>query len=49
MGEISSDGTVSRGAISYSLGSNGGYVLKDDKVSILLNNLISKKKQFLHS
>merc|ERR1712032_809139 len=30
LGEISSDGSVSRGAISYALGSNGGYTLKDE-------------------
>lgn len=32
MGEISSDGKVARGAISYALGSNGGYALKDEAV-----------------
>merc|ERR1712151_95439 len=30
LGEISSDGSTSRGAISYALGSNGGYTLKDE-------------------
>ncbi len=33
LGEASSDGSVSKGAITYSLGSAGGYVLKDDNVS----------------
>jgi hypothetical protein len=32
LGEIASDGSVSRGAISYALGSNGGYTLKDETV-----------------
>jgi len=32
LGEAASDGSVSRGAISYSLGSNGGYSLRDEKV-----------------
>jgi hypothetical protein len=32
LGEAASDGSVSRGAISYSLGSNGGYALKEDNV-----------------
>lgn len=32
LGEAASDGSVSRGAISYSLGSNGGYALKDENV-----------------
>ena len=31
LGEISSDGQASRGAISYALGSNGGYTLKNDE------------------
>ena len=33
MGEISSDGKTARGAISYALGSNGGYTLRDEKVN----------------
>jgi hypothetical protein len=45
LGEAASDGSVSRGAISYSLGSNGGYSLKDDSVKskqtfILPNKII---------
>lgn len=32
LGEASSDGTVTKGAITYSLGSNGGYALKDESV-----------------
>jgi hypothetical protein len=32
LGESSTDGSVNKGAIAYSLGSNGGYVLKDEKV-----------------
>lgn len=36
LGEISSDGSVSRGAISYALGSNGGYTLKDETVIIII-------------
>ena len=32
LGESSSDGSQTKGAISYSLGSNGGYVLKDETV-----------------
>lgn len=37
MGEISSDGTVSRGALSYALGSNGGYSIKNDAVRNIYN------------
>ena len=37
LGEASSDGSLSKGAIAYSLGSNGGYVLKEDKVYSLIN------------
>jgi len=37
LGESSTDGSVNRGAIAYSLGSNGGYVLKDDKVQTFNN------------
>ena len=41
MGEAASDGSVSRGAISYSLGSNGGYALKEDNV--IYKNIWRKK------
>lgn len=40
MGEAASDGTLSRGAISYALGSNGGYALKEENV--IFNYLIIK-------
>lgn len=33
LGEASTDGAGSKGAITYALGSNGGYVLKDEAVS----------------
>jgi len=41
LGEAASDGSVSRGAISYSLGSNGGYALKEDNV--IYKNILRKK------
>jgi len=36
LGEASSDGSVTKGAITYSLGSDGGYALKDDTVRNIL-------------
>lgn len=41
LGEAASDGTVSRGAISYALGSNGGYTLRDEKVIEVLTKFLS--------
>ena len=35
LGEASTDGAAVKGAITYALGSNGGYALKDDAVGII--------------
>jgi hypothetical protein len=45
LGEFSSDGLVSKGALTYALGSNGGYALKNDlviyiKINIYIYNYI---------
>jgi hypothetical protein len=34
LGESSTDGAASKGAITYALGSDGGYTLKDSKVKV---------------